>query len=734
MKRILIACFFPVFIHAQQIEFERSFDVAVAYGATTLLGPWMGGLNAVQISEIDLNFDGLKDLFVFDRAVDKPFTFINTGSGYVYDASYESQFPQMNSWALLRDFNCDGLEDIFTYATGGIQVFRNTSDAINGISFVQETSLILSQQGSNLINLYVSSIDIPAIDDIDGDGDLDVLTFNILGFYLEYHKNLSVENYGNCNHLEFELKNSCWGHFSESGLGTNEVTLNDNCSNVTNPELGENGLNESIKKHGVHSGSTVLSIDIDGNGVKDLILGDATFSTSVMLLNGGTAPNQNSAMVSQDVSFPSYNVPIDVKYFPAHFYVDVDNDGIRDLMVSPNNRLQSENAHSIFFYKNIGTNAAPVFSYQKNNFLQEDMIDVGSSSYPAAFDYNNDGLMDLVVGNYGYYDNTIDQYVSRLMLLENIGTITNPEFKLVDSDYLKLSQLGFKETIYPAFGDIDNDGDVDLIVGDLNGNLHYFENTGGSGVANLQLKASLLKDDLGNTIDVGLFAYPFLFDVDNDGDLDLIIGERRGKLSFYENIGELWAPKFKFITDSWGGVDVKQSGFVEGHSKPCLFRDRAGEVQLFVGSEEGVIHHYNNIKGNLLGTFNEEEYSVANINLGRNSALMLYDYNDDGKYDMIVGNVRGGLVYYNGLTETVGTKELTNLSFKLFPNPTSGRVSFEFTETTSVEIYSIEGKLHKQFQLERGVHSIELNLPKALYFVKVSVSNGASSTVKLLVN
>jgi hypothetical protein len=156
-------------------------------------------------------------------------------------------------------------------------------------------------------------------------------------------------------------------------------------------------------------------------------------------------------------------------------------------------------------------------------------------------------------------------------------------------------------------------------------------------------------------------------------------------------------------------------------------------VQLFVGSEEGVIHHYNNINGNLLGTFNEEEYSVANINLGRNSALMLYDYDDDGKYDMLVGNVRGGLAYYNGLTETVGVNELTNLKFKLFPNPTSGSVTFEFTETSSVEIYSIDGKLHKQFQFQRGIHTLDVNLPKALYFVKVSTTNGNSATVKLLV-
>ncbi|MCB0779375.1 MAG: hypothetical protein KDC03_07565, partial [Flavobacteriales bacterium] len=56
-------------------------------------------------------------------------------------------------------------------------------------------------------NLFVTQVDVPGIVDVDGDGDLDVLTFSIFGSYMEYHKNLSMELYGTCDSLTFEVRN-----------------------------------------------------------------------------------------------------------------------------------------------------------------------------------------------------------------------------------------------------------------------------------------------------------------------------------------------------------------------------------------------------------------------------------------------------------------------------------------------------------------------------------------------
>lgn len=724
--RLILLVISVGFVAHSQNYFERTFDVPVNVGTTPIKNAWVGGLNSVQLSDIDLDFDGDKDLFVFDRATDQVYTFINNSGTYVYDSQYESRFPKMNSWALLRDYNCDGKEDIFTYYLGGIQVWENTSNATDGIQFELVVEQILSKQRSgNMVNLYVSSVDIPAIDDIDGDGDLDVLTFGILGTYLEYNKNLSVENNGDCSALEFEVFNYCWGHFSESGSGTNEVFLNDVCSdNVTNPERNGNNANNNsdIKKHGAHSGSTVLSFDVDGNGVKDLLLGDASFNSVVMLRNDDIGVNANSAMVEQDVSFPSYDVPIDVNIFPATFYVDVTNDGVKDLIISPNNRIQSENKTSVYLYVNNGTNDVPVFAYSKNNFLQEDMIDVGSASFPVPFDYNRDGVMDLIVANYGDFDKVTSQYQTKLALFENTGTITSPEFTLIDDDYLELSTLGFTQSVYPSFGDLDNDGDLDLIVGDAEGILHYFQNTGGAGVANFVLDASPLKDAANLTLDVGIAAYPFLYDLDNDGDLDLVIGERNGNLNHYDNIGTPSNHSFKYITDTLGKINVNEDGYIVGHSIPFLFKNANGNTQLFVGSERGMVHYYSSIDGNLTGTFALSSDNVDGINIGYQSAPALYDFDNDGKLDMILGNLRGGLAYYKGKEDLLSINNEHKLNVELYPNPNSGSFTIELPENAQFKLYSVEGKLLHEQTLLRGVSSINTSLPSGIYFVEV-ISN-----------
>ena len=118
----------------------------------------------------------------------------------------------------------------------------------------------------------------------------------------------------------------------------------------------------------MNAGSSILALDMNNSGVKDLILGDASYSTLPLLMNGGTIPNTNSAMVSQDITFPSTNIPLDVQIFPVSFFVDVDFDSIKDLVIGTNVKNLAENELSIWFYKNIGSNVVPNFSFQRTYF------------------------------------------------------------------------------------------------------------------------------------------------------------------------------------------------------------------------------------------------------------------------------------------------------------------------------------------------------------------------------
>ena len=95
----------------------------------------------------------------------------------------------------------------------------------------------------------------------------------------------------------------------------------------------------------------------------------------------------------------------------------------------------------------------------------------------------------------------------------------------------------------PAFADIDNDGDLDLVVGEYEGELKYYENVGGATAPAYVLRSG--DADPFEGIDVGDYSTPVLADVDGDGDLDLVVGAKDGTVSYFKNTGSLTSPDFE---------------------------------------------------------------------------------------------------------------------------------------------------------------------------------------------
>jgi hypothetical protein len=364
--------------------------------------PWGNGINYANLSSMDLNFDGKKDLVAFDRlnqfATGRFRGFINIGNSgqTTYSACPECSyyFPQVSNWALLIDYNCDGKEDIFCSTSAGIKVYKNVSSAPT-ISFTLIKSLIYTNSNPNgvpfPVNLYASSNGLPAISDMDGDGDLDILTFAPQGSSVQYHKNLAVETYSNCttDSLMFELTDNCWGKFSEGGCS---VSINETCAQPKNAA-------DSVSPKVYHSGATLTAFDRDGDGDKDLILGDISCNTVEYLHNTGSVTN--GLITDTTKLYPNFpnktsTTQIKINNFPCAYYLDVDGDTKKDLIATPN-AFGSENNKSVWLYKNTSTTNTVNFQFIKNNFLQDEMIEVGQNSFPVVFDYNADGKKDLLL-------------------------------------------------------------------------------------------------------------------------------------------------------------------------------------------------------------------------------------------------------------------------------------------------------------------------------------------------
>ena len=718
---IFLFCALAPLMHAQ-FSFNKSFAPLVIHGNDSLKMAWMGGLNNPQFSNIDFDLDGDNDIFIFDRSGDVKLAFKvqNNGAETQYIPLIEelSDFPDLSAWTLLFDYNQDGKADIFSHSDsipgGGISVFKNIgsagSPAFELIDGLFETHAEY-ENASFTAPLYVNLADIPSFIDLDEDGDIDVLTFSINGSELEYHENQSQELYGDNEHFVFELKNACWGYFKENSLNNN-ISLYDSCTtNVLFPK-------SNVEETGLHVGSTVLSIDLDGNDVKDLLVGDISGSNIVSLINGGDL--QSGIMVSFDPNFPENTVPVDMQVFPSPFYTDIDNDALKDLVIAPNAPNTANNFSSTWLYSNSGTNESPVFNWESFAFMQDEMIDRGSNALPVLFDYNGDAKLDLVIANKSFYDNNSDQ-ISKLALYENTGTSVQLSFELVDDDYLNLNDLGLSLALYPSFGDMDNDGDEDLILGDLNGVLHYFENTAGQGnIADFNLSIPGMTDQNGSVIDVGQFATPFITDINRDGKNDLVIGERNGNLNYYENTGSAEAFQFTLQNESFGEV-LMPGDLNEGFSVPFII-DMEDGYHLFVGSNNGEVVHFYPIEDDLNGTFPTLNSNILSFYEGKRSGIAMADLDQSEGLEMIVGNYRGGLGFYQQTDpNSILENEFIQTPFSIYPNPAKDRIDIKIVDEFlyDFEIRNALAKVILSISNNYGNQSVNVeSLAPGMYFLR----------------
>ena len=117
-----------------QMYLNRDTNLRIIENNNYFTSAFSGGINSGQFSEIDLNLDGTMDIIVFDKSGNKLIPYINHNGNFIYSPVYRNFFPSgIHDWLLTADYNCDGKNDIFTYSTGGMAIYKNTS--LNSLSF-----------------------------------------------------------------------------------------------------------------------------------------------------------------------------------------------------------------------------------------------------------------------------------------------------------------------------------------------------------------------------------------------------------------------------------------------------------------------------------------------------------------------------------------------------------------------------------------------------------------------
>jgi hypothetical protein len=679
-------------------------------------------MNNPQFSNEDMDQDGILDLIIFDRSGYTWSAFRGEREGlnirYSYFSEWETDLPKTDFFSLLVDYNGDGIKDIFTGSSvpgiPGMQVYKGKFEN-NKISY----SLVVSSKGQFPIiyyenksgsfnNLYVSTIDLPAILDVDGDKDIDILTFDPGGSTVYYYKNLSNEKGWDSDSLEYFFTDQCWGKFVESGLNST-INLSDNNSSCAS------GLYELDIRH---AGATVSGFDLDVDNDIDLLIGDLSSDNISALFNGGS--ESDAFITAVDPTYPSLGIPVSMTTFPGVFFVDIDQDGKEDMIASPNESNFGENIEVAHFYRNTGDGGSNEFTLTNKRFLTEQIFDAGLNTKAAILDVDGDGLNDIVVGSSGPFV-PFGGNDTRLILLKNIGSFGHPIFRLHNEDFLGMSAYSNTyQNLTPEAGDIDGDGDIDLLIGENLGKLIFFENIA-TGSSKPKFSAPILNY---LNIDVGLKSSPCIFDLDKDGLNDLVIGERNGNLNYFRNIGspgqELFDPELSNMNNSdfLGEIDVRKRGFATGASSPQII-SRGDSTILIVGSQNSGILSF--LVNSDLGGSYELINDFKDIREGDNVRPAVGDIDGDGYFELVLGNKRGGLTIRNTPWRTIITSihESIGTEISLFPNPTNNYINWgNELNFGFVEVFTISGT---KVPVRQERNSLFIgDLKTGIYIIKLS--------------
>ncbi|MDQ3021226.1 MAG: T9SS type A sorting domain-containing protein [Bacteroidota bacterium] len=669
--------------------------------------PFNGGINNARFQYVDIDGDNDLDLFMFDADTT---LYFYKNNGTPQNASFQllsTRFQNLTfkNWFYFTDIDSDFDYDLFT---GGdlqtIKYYKNTGTPVNAsLSLIVEELRTFSDTV-----IYSEANCVPVFCDIDNDGDKDFFTGQSLGTITYY------ENIGSSGNFSYKYITDIW---------QNLLIISPAFRTVLQPDSKffsfEQNKSASLHEHNYkiliedfdgnrHGANSLEFADIDNDNDFDLFWGDL-FSKGIYFIKNNGTPSVPDAAI-EDSIYPR-NSPYISKGYNSTRFVDIDADGDKDLFVSV--LYLSQNSNNFAFYRNEGNAFTPDYHLISGDYLNN--VDVGGNSNIRFVDIDNDGDKDLFMGcDY-----------AKLAYYQNTGTVTYPSFNLI-TDSLPILSSSFNYA--PAFEDLDNDGDKDLLLGSyIKDSLWFFRNTGTASNFNFILEGRGYQINLDT---LGQSSNPTFIDIDNDNDKDLFIGATNGRIFFYENTGTASNFIFTFRTAYYNSIDVGNE------SIPRFFDiDSDGDYDLFIGEEFGKISYYKNEGSPASANFILQTNNYKNINVNQNSCPEFTDIDNDTDLDLFIGNSKGGMFYFRNddIVEIQNISNTIPAGFKLYqnyPNPfnPTTKIKFELPNSSFIKlsVFDVSGKeiaLLVNEKLNAGIYEYSWNasnLSSGIYFYKLS--------------
>jgi hypothetical protein len=445
--------------------------------------------------------------------------------------------------------------------------------------------------------------------------------------------------------------------------------------------------------------STPTFVDIDADGDFDCFAGTGSpFSPDVYYFkNIGTSTNPVFTYVTGvDDPFGGFD---EVAQTTIDF-VDIDADGDFDAFMG-------DWWGDFYYFENTGTASSPVFTPQTGGSNPLNGYSLGRYSAPAFVDIDDDGDFDCFSGksNQGWYlPGIVHKYI-------NLGTSTSPNFDYLGPEYLGVG--GSWQDSKPEFVDFDNDGDFDLFMGDYDGTIRYFKNTGSPTSADFTQQTGTDNPFDGivmmNSYNSKGASVPALVDIDGDGDLDAFIGEWYGNINFYKNVPSALPVELTTFT----GEATKNGNFLKwttaaeennaGFEIQKSTDGRTFEKIAFVEGSGTTVEqqHYEFLDTKNLSGLNTEYYRLKQM-----------DFNGKFEYSNIV---------------SISNNKAATAEMSFYPNPVKDLLTIENGEGTAI-IYNALGQPLQQFEITNTKYFLNTNeLPKGIYTLQVRKTDGTTT-------